>query len=193
MTPATRARRRSTPAVRRTRYVSLLVMAAFWTLLWGDISWANAVGGLAVALVVTASFPLPDVALLGRIRPWGVLRFLAYFVRDLIFSSVQVTWAAIRPGRRVRNAVIAVTLRVQTDLNLTFTGEALTLIPGSLIIDARRDTGTLYIHVLDVKNRHEVERFRRSVLALEARIVRAFGTDDDLRKIDVAEGKVISS
>lgn len=162
-------------------------MTAIWILLWGDITWGNLIGGIAVAVVVLAVFPLPTVAFHGRVRPLRVVVFLAYFARDLVVSSAQVAWAAIRPRGRLRNAVIAVALRIPTDLNLTLTGEALTLIPGSLIIDARRETGTLYIHVLDVKNIDDIRRFRFEVLALEERLVRAFGSPDEVRQLEAAK------
>jgi multicomponent Na+:H+ antiporter subunit E len=49
------------------------------------------------------------------------------------------------------------------------------LIPGSLVVEARRSTHTLFLHVLDVGDLAGVERFRRSVLDQEARLVRALG------------------
>ncbi len=171
----------------RQRLIAIAGMTAIWILLWGDLSWGNALGGVAVAIVVMVIFPLPHIAFHGRLRAWGTVRFLAYFTRDLIVSSGQVAWAAVRPRGRLRNAVIAVPLRVRTDLNLTMTAEALTLIPGSLIVDARRDTGVLYVHVLDVRDIEDVERFRRGVLDLEARLIRAFGSADEIRQIEAEE------
>jgi multicomponent Na+:H+ antiporter subunit E len=168
----------------RWRLTPLLALATMWVLLWGNFRLSNVIGGLVAAGVVLQVFPLPPIRYRGRIRPWGVVRFVAYFLRDLVVSSVEVAWAAVRPNSRVRNAVVVVRLRVRSDLNLTATAEALTLIPGSLVIEADRETGVLHIHVFDVKDIADVERFRRSVFALEERLVRAFGSDEEISQLE---------
>ncbi len=112
-----------------------------------------------------------------------LLRFWLHFLRDLVVASAQVAWLAVRVGPTPRSAIIAARLRVNTDLNLTLTAEALSLLPGSLILEADRRTGTLYIHVLGVTSRDEVERFRRGVLELEARIIEAIGSPEELRRV----------
>lgn len=74
-------------------------------------------------------------------------------------------------------------LRVRSDLNLTLTAEALSLVPGSLIVEVDRDAGILYVHVLGVRDRAEVERFRDGVLELEARLIAAIGSAQEQRLI----------
>ncbi|WFE19384.1 Na+/H+ antiporter subunit E [Solwaraspora sp. WMMD937] len=168
----------------RTQIVAVAALVVLWNLFYGRFSVGNLLGGTVVALVVVTVFPLPPVAFEGRIRPLAVLRFLARFVVDLFTASAQVAWTAVRFGHTPRSAVIAVRLRVRTDLNLTLTAEALSLIPGSLIVEADPASGTLYVHVLDVVDHRDVERARRKVLALEERIVRAVGSADDVRHLD---------
>ena len=75
----------------------------------------------------------------------------------------------------MRNAVVEVNLRTPSDFVLTVVAEMTCLIPGSLVVEARRSTHTLFLHVLDVGDRAGAERFRASVLAQEARVVRALG------------------
>ncbi|MFV2016953.1 Na+/H+ antiporter subunit E [Micromonospora sp. LOL_023] len=169
----------------RSQLIAAAVLVVLWNLFYGQFSVGNLIGGALVALVVITVFPLPPVAFEGRIRPLAVLRFLGRFVVDLFAASAQVAWAAVRFGHTPRSAVIAVRLRVRTDLNMTLTGEALSLLPGSLIVEADAATGTLYIHVLDVTDQGGVERAREKVLALEARIVRAIGSADEVRQLDV--------
>ncbi|GGM08682.1 MULTISPECIES: Na+/H+ antiporter subunit E [Micromonospora] len=166
---------------RRNRLVALFGLVAVWVLLWGTLSWANIIGGLVVALVVLAVFPLPPVKFSGRIRPVPLLRFWLRFLWDLVVASVEVAWLAFRIGHTPQSAIIAVPLRVNSDLNLTLTAEALSLVPGSLILEVDPSTGTLYVHVINVRDMDEVERFRRSVLELEARIVAAVGSPEEQR------------
>ena len=165
----------------RDQLVTVLWLVLVWNLLWGEFTWGNVLGGGVVALVVLVFFPLPRVTFDGRIRPLGVLRFVARFIGELLTASVQVAWIALRPAGVRHSAIIAVPLRVRSDLNLTLTAEALSLVPGTLIVEAVRLTGTLYVHVLDVRDPAEVDRVRREVLAVEERIVRATGSAAELR------------
>ncbi|SCL17450.1 multicomponent Na+:H+ antiporter subunit E [Micromonospora inyonensis] len=131
--------------------------------------------------VLLAVFPLPPVTFAGRLHPLGLLRFGLRVLYDLVVASLQIAWLALRFGHEPRGAIIAVPLRVNTDLNLTLTAEALSLVPGSLIMEADRATGTLYIHVLGVRTIEDVERFRRGVLELEERIIAAVGSEGERR------------
>jgi multicomponent Na+:H+ antiporter subunit E len=51
------------------------------------------------------------------------------------------------------------------------------LVPGSLVVEARRSTHTLFLHVLDVGDMAGVESMRSQVLALERRVVLACGAE----------------
>ncbi|TDB74773.1 Na+/H+ antiporter subunit E [Micromonospora sp. KC721] len=191
MTPASPAEPTNPPltrrARRRNRLVAVTGLVLVWVLLWGTFTWANLIGGLLVAVVLLAAFPLPPVTFAGRIRPVPLARFWSRFLRDLVVASVQIAWLALRFGHTPRSAIIAVPLRVNTDLNLTLTAEALSLVPGSLILEADRRTGTLYVHVLGVRTLDEVQRFRRDVLDLEARIVAAIGSSEERRRVARAD------
>ncbi|MEU4428924.1 Na+/H+ antiporter subunit E [Actinoplanes sp. NPDC024001] len=160
----------------RDRCVAAAALTGIWMLLWGSFTWLTMIGGTIIAVIVLTVFPLPPVTYAGRIHPLGVLRFAARFISDLVTASGQVALLALRPGRVPRSAVIAVPLRVPSDLGLTLTAEALSLVPGSLIVEVDRDRGVLYVHVLDVTGPADADRFRTEVLALEHRIVHAFGS-----------------
>jgi multicomponent Na+:H+ antiporter subunit E len=97
------------------------------------------------------------------------------FAADVVVSSIQVARVVLRPSRPLRNAVVEVNLRTPSDLVLTVVAEMTCLIPGSLVVEARRATHTLYLHVLDVGDEEGVERFRQGVLDQETRVVRAMG------------------
>lgn len=168
---------------RRNRVIAVTVLVIVWILLWGTVNWANLLTGLVVAAIVLTVFPLPPVSFAGRIRPLGALRFLVRFLSDIVVASVQIALLAFRFGRQVHSAIIAVPLRVTTDLNLTLTSEAVSLVPGSLILEVDRNRGILYIHVLGVSTHEEVESFRRSVYEVEARLVSAMGSQEELQRL----------
>ncbi|WP_405094934.1 Na+/H+ antiporter subunit E [Micromonospora sp. NBC_01412] len=180
--PAARGRNR---AVRwRDRLTALAWMVGVWNLLWGRISWGNLLGGLLVGLAVLVFFPLPPVTFGGRLRPRALLVLAGRFVTELVSASIHVARVAVQPGYLPRGAIIAVRLRVRTDLNLALTAEAISLVPGTLIIDVDRERGLLYVHVLDVRGPADLTASRERTLATEARIVRAIGSAAELRLLD---------
>lgn len=169
---------------RLRRQLPLLVwLVLVWNLLWGTFSWANLISGTVIALVITTLLPLPAVQTAGRFRPLAALRFLGRFVVDLLVSSAEVSWLAFRPGRH-RSAIITVQLRTDSDLLLTVIAEALSLVPGSLVLDLDREHSIMAIHLVQVRDHDHVERQRANVLGMEDRVVRAFGSAEDIERLD---------
>lgn len=164
----------------RLRAVQLPVvvwLTVVWVALWGDPSVGTVLSGLTVALVVCLVFPLPPLRMHLRVRPlwlgWLVLRFLA----DVVAASAEVAWKTMQFHRQPRNAVIEVDLRTHSDFVLTVVAEMVSLVPGSLVVEARRSTHTLFLHVLDARDLSGVEKMRAQVFALERRVVLAFGAE----------------
>jgi multicomponent Na+:H+ antiporter subunit E len=178
MSPQLKTRRNG--QVRPARYRSLqlpmlLWLTVVWVALWGDLSLITVLGGLLVATIGSLVFPLPPLRLDVRVRPLALLWLVVRFAADVVVSSFQVAWVVLRPRRPLRNAVIEVNLRTPSDFVLTVVAEMTCLIPGSLVVEARRSTHTLFLHVLDVGDLAGVERFRQGVLDQEKRLVRALG------------------
>ncbi|QSB05299.1 Na+/H+ antiporter subunit E [Natronoglycomyces albus] len=168
----------------RNRVVAAIALLLTWVFLWGTFSVLSFVTGLIVAVIILVVLPLPPVKFDGRIRPVGMAKFVVKFVYDLLVASAQISWLAFRIGRQPRGAIVAVQLRVVSDLNVTLVAEALSLIPGSLILEADPDTGVLYIHMIGTETVEEVEAYKRNVLRLEKRLIRALGSDAELALVE---------
>jgi multicomponent Na+:H+ antiporter subunit E len=167
----------------------LVWLVLVWNLLWGTWSWANLLGGVVVALAVTVLLPLPPVVGGTRVRPAGLLAFVGCFLADLVISGAEVAWQTVRPRGIDRSAIIQVQLRTDSDLLTTILAEALTLVPGSMVIDMDRERRTLAVHILHVRDEDDVEAQRRSVLAQEERVVRAFGSPDEIAALGRPAGE----
>ncbi|MEO6997962.1 MAG: Na+/H+ antiporter subunit E [Terracoccus sp.] len=185
---AAEAARSLGPPARRRQFQprAVVAIAVVWLLLWDQLSWGNLVNGLLVGLFVTLAFPLPSIQYAGSFRPVRYAMLIGRFLVDLVQSSWQVTRLALGP-RTPRNAVIGVALRSRSDLYLTITAELVTLVPGSVVIEARRSTSMLYLHLIDVGRPGAIEAQRRNVLAVEERVVRALGSRAEIAALEQAK------
>lgn len=165
-----------------------LWLTVVWVLLWGSLSVANVLAGVVLALLVTTALRMQPIDFHGRVRPGRLAVLVARFVVDLVRASFEVAWVALRPRYVPRGAVIGVQLRGRSDLYLTMTAELCSLVPGSLVVEAHRLTGRLYLHVLDVRQAGGVEAARAAVLAQEERVLRAFASDEELAAAGLARG-----
>ncbi len=159
------------------RLALLAWLTGVWVLLWGNVSPANILGGLAVALFVTTVLALPRVPVEGRVHPLSIVRLLGVLIWYAGVSSVQVAWAAVRPGAAPVNAVLRYPVRIKSDLVLTFLVDALNMVPGTLVLEIDRDERVLYIHVFDVAKPKAIEQFRTIVRVYEDAFIASFERD----------------
>jgi multicomponent Na+:H+ antiporter subunit E len=162
------------------QWPTMLWLVVVWVLLWGDFSVGNFLAGAVVAVAVTGALRMTPIDFHGRLHPWGLVVLVARFAWDLVHASVEVSWVALRPRHTPHGAVIGVQLRNHSDLYLTMTAELCSLVPGSLVVEAHRLTGMLYLHVLDVEQSGGVEKARQAVLDQEERVLRAFASDEEM-------------
>ena len=166
--------------IRRLVTIAGLVFA--WLALWGTISVANILSGVLVSLVVLGS----GVGTSGRggIRLGPLLRFGLLVLIDLVKSSVTVAWEILTPTDYTEEAIIAVEAPVDTRHHLLLLVVAVTVTPGTAVIDTDPDTGTLYIHLLHADSADDV---RAHVLELSELACRALPMPDDVAKPAVAQ------
>lgn len=161
------------------RIWTLCWLMLVWILLWGTFSAANILSGLLIALLITVLLPLPRVPVEGRVRPLALLRLVLYVAAQLVVSSAQVAWLAIKPGPPPATAVLRAHLAVKSDLVLALAVGVLTLIPGSVVLEIDQRRRLIYLHVLDVGSQKAVENFYRQVKTVERLMIAAFERETD--------------
>ena len=149
-----------------------------WVALWGDISWANVLGGLVTAGGLVLLFPLRPATRQGYIRPWPALRFAVYFLWKLVEASAVVAWEVVTPHNRINEGIVAVPIHGLSNALVTIVANAISLTPGTLTLEVDEDPAVLYVHVLHL---HDLEAVRLEVQHLERLAIAAFGPDDALR------------
>lgn len=168
----------------RLQWRAVLLLALVWVLLWGEASLLNILFGLVLGWVITVVFWLAPIRYYGRIRPWGVVRLVTAQLRDLAVASVQLAIAAFRPTLRIRPGIIKVRLNSNSDLFQVMVAELISIVPGTLVVETVRRPRLLYLHVFDLPDRGAARAQRHHALAIEERVIRAFGSEHDLRASD---------
>lgn len=161
----------------------IIWLVVVWGALWQNFSVGNLVFGALISIGVTQFFYLPPIELSGRFNILRAPGFLLWFLRDVTAASFQVLFWAMFKGPNIRNAVIAVPLRSHSDLLMTATGHVLSLIPGSLVVEVDRSTATLYVHAMNIFNAADVERVRRDIQDIEARLIRLMGSREEMEAL----------
>jgi len=117
-----------------------------WCALWGGVSAANLLSGTLVAFgVSTAGIGTPGR---GGVRVLPLVKFGGLVARDLMSSTVAVAAEVLTPVDYTDEAIIEVELPVQSRNHLLLLTVAVTVTPGTAVVDADPETGTLYLHLL---------------------------------------------
>ena len=167
----------------RLQWRAVLLLALIWVVLWGNYSLVDLLVGIVLAWVVTVTFPLPPIRYHGRPHPWGLLVLAVTVLRDLAVASWRLTMSSFARTIDFHPAVIRVRLRAAQDLYQVETAELISIVPGSIVIDARRSNRVLYLHLVDVVGDQGVEEARAAALDVERRVLEAMAGTSEIAAI----------
>ena len=77
---------------------------------------------------------------------------ILYFLGELISASIKVAYEIVTPKDHMKPALVAISLDVKTDFEITILANLITLTPGTLSIDITNDKKTLLIHEVYVRD-----------------------------------------
>lgn len=161
----------------------MLWLVLLWMLLWHQFTPLALVTGILVAIFVTRVFRLPTVELVGRVNVWYALVFVVLFLGAVVMGAISVAIQVFDFRRQPGAAIVEIPLRYADDIVTTHVAVTASLIPGSLVVESDRDRRILYLHVIGLRTRADVDEFRGEVLRWERRIVRAVGTPAQYRAL----------
>lgn len=165
----------------RGQGTNVALLLVVWLLLNGNLAPLTVLTGLLLSAAISWVFPLPPIQWGGRLRPLGLLMLLGRLLFDLALASTRLALAAFNPRTRPRSGVLAVPLRSDADLYQVGTSSLLTIVPGSVVVDARRKTRTLYLHVFDMEAEEACELVE-DALRVEGRVLRAFASPAEIAR-----------
>jgi multicomponent Na+:H+ antiporter subunit E len=162
--------------------MKLFLLNLLLALMWG------AVNGTFAAITLAAGFAMGYLVLLVA-RPalgpsgyytglWRGLAFAAYYVWELLLSSLRVAADVLTPRLRAQPGIIALPLEARTDAEVTVLANLISLTPGTLALDVAPDGRTLYIHAMYLDDGPDALR-RDLKERMEERVLRLFRTAPD--------------
>ena len=152
----------------------LVWLMLVWILLWGTVSAANVLSGLAIALIITLLLPLPPVPIEGRLHPISLLGLIGLVGWYLLQSSWQLAVLAVKPGPPPLSAVLRAHMAIKSDLVLALAANIINLTPGTIVLEIDQVRRMLYVHVIDVGSERAVNRFYRQISQIERLLVASF-------------------
>lgn len=165
-----------------TKIVAVLWLALVWVVLFESYDAAAVLGGLVVGAVLVVGFPAERVRGLDAFRPLQAVRFLGYFVGQVVKANAIVAWEVITPGERVVEGIVEVPVTGASDAVVATLANVISLTPGTLIVEVTREPQpVLYVHVLHLR---DIDAVRLDIFRLERYLVRAIGSEACLRDVE---------
>ncbi len=156
-------------------------LTAVWCGLWGSISVANIASGLLVAVVALAfGFGVPNS--LG-LRMVPLLRLGWLVVVDLVKSTVTVAVEVLTREDNTAESIVAVPISVGGRMHLLLLVVAITLTPGTAVIDTVSTEGVIYVHLLHHERRAETLSHVQELVELAALALSPGVGDSDIEQV----------
>lgn len=158
-------------------------LTAMWVLLWGEVTAANVIAGVAAAAVLLVVFPAGEhPGPRHRPRPIAALWFLLFFLAKLVEANAVLAWEVVTPRNRIREGIVAVPVRGCSPVVVTIIANTISLTPGTLTLEVDPDREELYVHVLHLR---DLELVRTGLLRFRDLAVRAFGSPEARAAVEV--------
>jgi multicomponent Na+:H+ antiporter subunit E len=149
-----------------------IALAVVWCALSTFNGW-NFLGGFVVGAVVVSVYSRATRGERYITNAGRLLRFLASFGRLLVQSNFRVAWEVLTPKMHQTPRIIRYPIAGMSNIERTTLANAITLTPGSLVVDISPDERWLYIHCMYAQDReaavHEIDDLwnglRRGVFA----------------------------
>ncbi|MCH8493171.1 Na+/H+ antiporter subunit E [Aliidiomarina sp.] len=152
-----------------TGFMWNLLLAITWVVLTGDVGGINILFGLLVGYAVLGIMQRQMPSLRGYTRRLPrLLRFLAFFAKELVVANLTVAFDIITPVWHMKPGVIAMPLEAKTELEITMVANIISLTPGTLSLDVSDDRRVLFIHAMFLDNEQEL---RDSLQDMERRVL----------------------
>ncbi len=136
----------------KNRFLSNILLTFIWVAITGNFAFLNYVFGFIISFFILRLVSSTENRKYFRILP-KVIGFIFFFLYELTKANLQVAYEVLTPKHNMTPGIVKFPLDAQTDLEITFLANLITLTPGTLSLDVSDDKKVLYVHSMNIKNR----------------------------------------
>jgi multicomponent K+:H+ antiporter subunit E len=131
-----------------------LFLLVFWLLLQNTVSAGLIVLGIILAILIPLytnrgrDFPATIH------KPFKAIEYFILLMVDILISNLNIAAIILLPSRRIKPALIEYPLDIVGEVPITVLASTISLTPGTITAEIRRDGRALMIHALNVDD-HE--------------------------------------
>ena len=89
---------------------------------------------------------------------FGLISFFFFYVGEIILANIRVAHDILTPKHRMKPAILAVPMDVESDIQLLALNNVITMTPGTLSLDISPDRKTIYVHAMYVDDIDQVKK-----------------------------------
>lgn len=127
-----------------------LLLALFWSTLWGPVNLPSLSVGFVLGYIVLMGLEITggiENHYYGR-KVWRLTKFFFFFLKELWVSNLTVATDVLRIRPKFRPAIIKIPLDITDDTQITLLANVITLTPGTLTLDVAPDKKHIYVHAM---------------------------------------------
>ena len=138
-----------------TRFLFNIVLAIVWQALNAQFTAWNFLAGMVVGAFVVSIYGHAMGQEPYLRRGFMLLRFLGYFLIMLLKTNWAVAWEVLTPSMHQTPRIIRYNVENLTDTERATLASAITLTPGTLVVDISPCNKWIYIHAMYARDRDQ--------------------------------------
>lgn len=136
----------------KNQFLSNILLTFIWVAITGNFIFLNFVFGFVISFFILRLVAPREHRKYFKILP-KVISFIFFFLYELIKANLEVAYEVLTPNLNMTPGIIKFPLDAETDLEITFLANLITLTPGTLSLDVSDDKKVLYVHSMYIKDR----------------------------------------
>ncbi|MGM0479714.1 MAG: Na+/H+ antiporter subunit E [Bacteroidota bacterium] len=137
----------------KVQFLLNIMLTIVWVFLTGSLATVNFIFGFLLSFLVLWIVSRNERSQkYYRIAP-RLVGFLFYFLYALIKANIQVAADVVTPKFYMTPGIVRYPLEAETNLEITFLANVISLTPGTLSLDVSEDRKVLYIHAMYVEDK----------------------------------------
>ncbi|MFQ3308473.1 MAG: multicomponent Na+:H+ antiporter subunit E [Candidatus Nanohaloarchaea archaeon] len=150
------------------------MMSIAWIFVTGSFQIAGLISGLIIGISLAYEFRrfFPGEMHVHLYTLSASLKFTGSFMKDLLISNITVACTVLSPSMPIKEGMLEYNTELRSPTAMTILANAITLTPGTLVVECRESDGKMLIHCL---NSNKSDEIRKGIRKWECMLKKIFG------------------